>query len=152
MGTFDGYLWATHIPRAALATAALRSPPSQPGRPAPLNSGAPSTAGDGPATVGGTRAAPVYRHRRALKAVSCNIVGSDDRKEYHDHDSPWSQIGFLGSGCTAALIGKRTLLTAGESPCAAYVQQVVAPAAPVYRSEPLVVTSSVPLFQHLICR
>ncbi|KAI7842729.1 hypothetical protein COHA_003659 [Chlorella ohadii] len=47
---------------------------------------------------------------RKLRAVK----GPDDRREYDDHNYPWSAIGFIASGCTGALVGPRTVLTAGH--------------------------------------
>lgn len=43
-----------------------------------------------------------------------DIHGRDDRFETTSHAYPWSAVGYLGTGCSGALIARRTVLTAGH--------------------------------------
>jgi hypothetical protein len=55
--------------------------------------------------------------RRRLTSRKLLLVGPDDRVEIGSKDYPWSAVGFLSvgnRGCTATLIGRRFLITAGH--------------------------------------
>lgn len=113
IGTPEGHIWASYLNRSEVVAMPAPQENGMPASPAPEFAPSPD---DGPASMqaaSGRRPVGFSPRRSLLAKPLCNIVGYDNRKEYHDHNSPWCQVGFLGSGCSATLIGRRTLLTAG---------------------------------------
>src|SRR6476659_7595437 len=43
-----------------------------------------------------------------------NVFATDDRQDLTEAEAPWTGIGRIDTGCTAALIGKRLVLTAAH--------------------------------------
>lgn len=78
-------------------------------------SNASSTAGPTAASFEPQPAGGVPANGRTL-LVNGNIVGQDDRvdSDMAAHIMPLSAVGYLTTGCTGALVGPRTVLTAAH--------------------------------------